>query len=263
MPAGAVPGPVDLDAVLRGRRRPARPRAITSARSRPPAPEQNTFTPCERVALDVRGRLALAGRRIRAPHAQQVVLGVDPVERQPLVRVQMALEDPPDATRRPWRRRAPGATPRARVGGGVSAPASRSARTPRAGTRAARRAPRRWRRSRPARHGRRGRSRGCTTPGWKFGFPNGIGTGQPARADPVRVPAPALARPAAADQLGGRARVVPPRAGADPVVGEHDPAVARARARSSMSCALVAAPVVRVARHPTISSCRARARARA
>ena len=142
------------------------------------------------VALDVRRR-AFLRERVRAPHAEQVVLRVDPVECEPLIGVQVPLEDPAR------RSRPPSATARTSphssswVGGGVRAPASLSAAKAAWG-KAGVRVEQRGVGGDLLQHvadGKCGHA-ACTTPGWKFGFPSGIGTGQVGVSGPGSSPWP-------------------------------------------------------------------------
>ena len=232
--ARAVPGRGRPRASARsGRRRRRRsPRASTSARCSPPAPEQNILTPCSRAVarcararprpargrrprrraaavLGDRGQLALAQRLLR-------------VHGEPLDRVEVAVEDPPDGAVGPR----DGAHQRP-LGRGDRQPASsdaglaRERRWRRAGNAAAARgrAPPRPRRSRRARprtaSGQRHRRapRRCRSP---------TGTHRQARSSPRRWPRERRRRSATVSRAA-----VAPGAGPEPVVGEHDAAVAQ------------------------------------
>ena len=227
-----------------GRRRPACPCAITSARSRPPAPEQNTLLPCS-SSFSIRAGSPSSRRRIGAPDAEQVILGVDVLEREPLVRVQVALEDPPDAAvglrhlshPRPLVRALGRRRERARVlergergvgEGGVAVELGGVGRDL----------------VQDVLCGEGGHA-GCTTPGWNAGFPIGIGTGQSGVSGPGVRPCVSRRLDQQRHEPRGLCRRVAPRPDADPVVREHDPAARRASDRRA-SLGGVAAPVVRV-----------------
>ena len=264
IPLRAVPRPVDLDVVVEVDVDERRRLAITSARSSPPAPEQNTFSP-----WSVSSSTYAAGRpRPGSGSAPQTPSRwssrVDPVERQPLIAVQMALEDPPDASRRP--------SPPARTSAHSSARVGR--RRERAGV--LQRVERRVREGglRVERRGVRGDllehvpdgeggHAACTTPGWKFGFPTGIGTGQSARSGPGSSPcsraSPRAAATSSAVALRRRraARPTPTPSCASTIPPWRELELRRASSRASsprQSCVS--------ASHPTIPSCRARASSR-
>ena len=157
-------------------------------------------------------------------------------------------------------RPAPAAHSSSRVGGGVSAPASRSAVERRVrGTRVARRAARRWPRSRRARRGRQGRSRRPALPrdGSSDSRPGSAWASRRA-AGQVRVLARAPSRPAAgsARRSPARSRVARPTpmpswaSTIPPCVSFAGGRASRAASSPRQSCVS--------ASHPTISSCRAR-----
>ena len=119
-----------------------------------------------------------SGVGIGAPDAEQVILGVDALEREPLVRVEVALEDPPDAAvglrhlsdpcplvgalgRRRERARFLERGERGVGEGGVAVELGGVGRDLVQDV-----------------LGGEGGHAGCTTPGWNAGFPMGIGTGQ-------------------------------------------------------------------------------------
>ncbi len=253
-PAGAVPGTGRSRRRARGRRRPARAVAVARDHERPvspPAPQQKTFSPWS-VASSMLAAARLPPGSGSAPQTPEpVVLGVDPVERQPLDRVQVALEDPPDRAVG-LGDRAHEAHSSARVGGGVSAPACSSAANAAWGKAGCRhRAPRRCAAiSSSTSRTATAVTRGALPRDGSSGFPSGIGTGQSGASGPGSSPLLRARSTSGGDESAVASAVARRAPDADAVVREHDPAARELECASSIVLRVVPAPVVRVRRPP-------------
>ena len=185
------------------------------ARSRAPgrARRRRSRRPSRRGAASpsMYGRLALAGRRVRAPHAEPVILRVDPVELEPLDAFRWPSKSrPTDPSALATARTSAHSSPR--VGGGVE----------RAGLSAARRTRRGGRRAAASSAAALAAISSSTSrtatmvtpralPRMSSGFPAGIGSANRARAAraPARAPRSLDERP---DQPRGRSRASSRRA---------------------------------------------------
>ena len=185
-PAGAVPASCRSRRRRAGRRRracPWRSRALGRARRRrsrtPSSPWSSSSSMCA-------GSPSL-GSRVGAPHAEPVVLRVDPVEPEPLVARSGGPRRCARPSRPPWRPSRTSCPLLPARGGGSARRLRQRGERGGAGTRGCASSCRGVRRD-LVEHVRRQAVTRCTTPGWKFGFPSGIGVGHRRRSGPGSSP---------------------------------------------------------------------------